>query len=352
MRTCIGLTGLVTVVLAAGRAMAGVGFVEDFSTDPIASGRWTVMDGDASRFVYDGPGKALIAHYDTALPTARLVRSVGASAAANGWSRFTVEFEIRSNGFYADPDGLAQIAFGLMNHATTGSDRTSFGANSYDLFSVDYFPNVSLDYGGPTLSPTIITSDPGTSFWDAVKFEWGPETKLDDEGESPLPLDTRLTAEVSYAGCAGVGHATIRILREGAALPINAVGASNAFGGADGDPTTIVTTVNDAAFTFDTFALLLWQDVWAVGSSVVADVAFYRVSVDVRPPADFDHNGGVDLLDFASFRTCFNGANRPAGAQCVVDADFDEDGDVDLIDFAVFRECFSGTGNSAPAGCQ
>jgi hypothetical protein len=347
------LAALLALALGA-TAIAGAGFVEDFSTDPIAAGRWTVLEGDAGRFVYDAGAHALTAHYDTALPTARLARNIGVSAAASGWCRFAVEFEIRSDGFYADPNGLAQIAFGLMNRTRTGPDRTSLAANSYDVLGLDYFPNVSEEFGGPTLSPTIIISDPGTGFWNAVRFEWGSETRLDDAGESPLPLDTRLTAQVDYAWDGGVGRATLRILRDQQALPINVGGTGNppGTGGADGDPTTIVTTLADGDFLVNMFGLLLWQDTWAIGSSVVADVAFYRISVDARPPADFDRDGDVDLVDFDTFEACFNGPNQPVADGCGADGDFDRDGDVDLADFVVFQGCFNGPNRPAPPGCS
>ena len=346
--------GLAVVGLLAARSAAGVGFVEDFVTDPIASGRWTVLEGDPGRFQYDAGARTLTAHYDTGLPTARLARPLGASVTQNGWARVTVEFEIRSAGFYADPNGFAQIAFGLINRTRTGPDRSSLTANAYDVLNVDYFPNISEQWGGPSLCPTIITSDPGTGFWDAVKYEWGSETLLDDDGESPLPLDVRLTAHLDYAVAGGVGRAVLRVAQNGMSLPINLVGKGNppGTGGTDGDPTTIVTTIEGDAFRVDAFGLLLWNDSWAVGSSVIADVVFYGVSVDVRPPADMDRDGDVDLADFISFQACFNGPNRPPKSDCAGQADFDGDGDVDLADFGAFQDCFNGPNRAPGAGCS
>ena len=54
---------------------------------------------------------------------------------------------------------------------------------------------------------------------------------------------------------------------------------------------------------------------------------------------DFNLNGNVDLVDFASFTLCFDG-----GVSCSngVDADLDNDGDVDLIDYALMLDQLTG----------
>jgi hypothetical protein len=57
--------------------------------------------------------------------------------------------------------------------------------------------------------------------------------------------------------------------------------------------------------------------------------------------ADFDHDGDVDLSDFAHFQACFGGPDQPVGAGCV-DADLEGDGDCDLADFGVFVMQFTG----------
>lgn len=63
---------------------------------------------------------------------------------------------------------------------------------------------------------------------------------------------------------------------------------------------------------------------------------------------DFDDDSDVDLADFASFLSCFNGPARPPAASFCVRQDIDQDGDVDLADFSVFLSFFNGP-NRPPA---
>lgn len=67
-------------------------------------------------------------------------------------------------------------------------------------------------------------------------------------------------------------------------------------------------------------------------------------------PADFDRDGDVDLVDFRSFQTCFNGPNRAYASGGCENADFDGDADVDLTDFGVFQTCFNGTNRPPKCG--
>ncbi len=69
------------------------------------------------------------------------------------------------------------------------------------------------------------------------------------------------------------------------------------------------------------------------------------------PRQDSDGDGDVDLTDFGSLQSCFNGPNQPYASNMPVCACFDDDddGDVDLMDFAVFQACFNGP--NRPAAC-
>ena len=112
-------------------------------------------------------------------------------------------FEILSNNFFADPNGFAQIAFGLVNGTTTGNDRSGgighltdpagigSSGDTYDAVTFDYFPNVSPFFASPSLTTTIFTSKTGSepAFSD-INSPFGDESALDNPGESAAPPST------------------------------------------------------------------------------------------------------------------------------------------------------------------
>lgn len=74
-----------------------------------------------------------------------------------------------------------------------------------------------------------------------------------------------------------------------------------------------------------------------------------------EPAADVDADGDVDLSDFASFLSCFNGPGRawppePVSQIACACLDADDDLDVDLSDFSVFLACFNGP--ARPPACS
>jgi hypothetical protein len=74
------------------------------------------------------------------------------------------------------------------------------------------------------------------------------------------------------------------------------------------------------------------------------------------PPQDVDGNGHVDLTDYGTFLTCYNGPEKPYGGedvpgleeQCAC-LDSDDDGDVDLTDYGAFIDCYNGP--ASPPAC-
>ncbi len=77
--------------------------------------------------------------------------------------------------------------------------------------------------------------------------------------------------------------------------------------------------------------------------------AMIHVLTGGRPAVDFDADGDVDLADFGTFQTCFNGPNRLPSRSGCAPADLDGDGDVDLADFGAFQSCFNGP--NRPTAC-
>lgn len=71
--------------------------------------------------------------------------------------------------------------------------------------------------------------------------------------------------------------------------------------------------------------------------------------VESAIPGDFDHDGGVSLVDFSAFADCMAAPGTtpdPQSVECAqacLDAfDSDEDADVDLADFAALQQAFTG----------
>ncbi len=122
-RLFLAAAGVSLAMLSTVRSETG--FVETFADDPVAAGRFYVHEGDASRFQYEPASHTLLARYNTLEPTARLVRPLCRPLTELDTFAFTVVFRIRSAGFVADPRRNAQIAFGLMNSVTTGTDRVT-----------------------------------------------------------------------------------------------------------------------------------------------------------------------------------------------------------------------------------
>jgi len=130
--------------------------------------------------------------YDTTLPTARLSTPIGQSFSTDADFDFGAILTIRSEGFFADPNGFSQIAFGLWNRATTGLNRTSFPSDSFDLVEFDYFPNVTV-FGGPFVTPSVFGGNvAGNAFFN---FAFA-------SAATALPLDMPLLVQVHHDSAA------------------------------------------------------------------------------------------------------------------------------------------------------
>jgi hypothetical protein len=174
--------------------------VERFGADPLdgrgrhvffaegdVASRFTYLSGEPSHFPADRKGTLRVV-YDTTLPTARLSTRIGRVLALDANFEFGAILSIRSEGFFADPNGFSQIAFGLWNEATTGLQRTSFPSDSFDLVEFDYFPNVT-SFGGPFLSPSVFGGNVGDNAFFNFAFQ---------SSQVDLPLDTPLLVRCRY----------------------------------------------------------------------------------------------------------------------------------------------------------
>lgn len=130
-----------------------------FYTEGDPGARFTWVKRTPPRFPGDGRGSLRVL-YDTTLPQARISTPVGTVVSFDDDFEFGAVLTIRSDGFYADPDGFSQIAFGLWNSSTTGPGRTLFPSDSFDLLEFDYFPNLT-SFGGPFITPSVFGGEVG-----------------------------------------------------------------------------------------------------------------------------------------------------------------------------------------------
>ena len=81
----------------------------------------------------------------------------------------------------------------------------------------------------------------------------------------------------------------------------------------------------------------------AGGHQVTNDPSQIDVLNGSGAAGDFDHNGAVDAVDYASFAACWTGpGGGPVGPECAA-ADFDADGDVDCDDGRMFSLVWTGS---------
>jgi hypothetical protein len=175
--------------------------IERFSANPLTSqgdnpffldgdidGHFSYLPDEPEHFPGDREGTLRVV-YDTTVPAARIATPLGQVLSLNDDFRFGAILTVRSNGFSADPDGFSQISFGLWNSVTTGIDRASFPSNSFDLVEFDYFANVSPDFGGPFLSPTVFGGNVGDNAFFNFTFR---------SSEVSLPFDVPLLCQLDY----------------------------------------------------------------------------------------------------------------------------------------------------------
>lgn len=259
---------------AAHWAMADI-TTDSFASDPIASGRATVV-GDASRFTYNPASKTITANYDSTLPTAKLVFPLVSAIDQNRSFTFSTTFTINSITNFDQPDsqmpgGTAQIAFGLINSLNTGNDRFS---DAYDLATIDYFPSNSF-FGPPSVGATVIKSSqaPG-DFFNQIDFNFSSVANLPTFLNTGVPISTT----VSYDATSHV----ITAVLSASQLTVDP---------ADPDTFTYTNTLTlgpGASFDFDSYGLTLWNDSNSINAGFdapfSAQVAFQGFTVTAGDP--------------------------------------------------------------------
>ncbi|MEE9217986.1 MAG: hypothetical protein V3U98_02875 [Acidobacteriota bacterium] len=275
----------ILVAVASAAAATAETLIENFSDDPFldhGDGRPVFEQrGPAEAFQYepgtppiyggDPPG-SLRARYDTTEPTARAFAPLPRPLGADEPFEVSAIFVIRSEAFFADPSGFAQISFGLMNRATTGDDRSGdledFRADTFDTLEFDYFPNVSPFFGGPFTGGAAFGGAAGDDAFLNFSFATVP---------LELPLDTPLEARLEHRP--EPGRVEIGIWR------VRADGSREAL---TAEPILLGTSALSPPFLFDAVGVFVYHDGFNIftqsGRSLRADVDFHRLLVSFGSP--------------------------------------------------------------------
>jgi hypothetical protein len=275
------LIAVAAAMLAAQLSHAAVSFTEDFSSDPFApAGNWSfgIGDNSNSQFTWNSAAPAaytgdavgsLGVHFDSSLPTARFQRSLGVTVSDADDFALTARF--RFNVTTAGTEDFMQIAFGLVNSALTGGNRTgttpSFGdADTFHTVEFDYFPNVTA-FGGPTLTPTVFGAQSGGSdIFGNFASIFGPDSDLGDNGAgfiTALPENIVLEAALNYDGTAKTLTLTMSQVNPDGSLTLLNTGVpalSLAFGGTPFSVDSLAIMAYFDAADFDPSTLSLEAD--------------------------------------------------------------------------------------------
>ena len=241
--------GLTLVLGAAPLSSPRAQMVERFDADPLTgqsrnlfvvegdvASRFTFLPDESSHFPGDHDGTLRVV-YDTTLPTARLSTPLAQTFTLDADFDFGAVLTLRSEDYFADPDGFSQVAFGLWNTKTTGLGRTTFPSDTFDLLEFDYFPNVTA-FGGPFVSPTVF----GGNVADNAFFNFAFAS-----AEAPLPLDTPLLVQGHYN--AALRRLKVTVSRHDHALVFERIqGATVAVDLSRIDPTFLVDAAGIAAY--------------------------------------------------------------------------------------------------------
>ena len=277
---------LLVLLIGTASARAAYAVSDDFSTNPLLGGSpWTFGAGSNANSQFTWNAGELSVHIDTSLPTARLDLPLGANLSDT--DSFLLRAQFQFNVEVASPFQFAQFAFGLTNHTLTGGDRTgtigNFASdNTFHTVEFNYYPNVSPQFGGPTLSPAVFGAPlPNDAFANFTSV-FGSTANLGDNavGITELPQDTPLEAQLAYDGASKVltlsmftvGPGNVLTLLNTELVPLDLVAFGSGYDSLN-------------SFLVDSLSIMAYQDGYTTAEdpSLVADVRFDFVSLTLVP---------------------------------------------------------------------
>jgi len=238
-----------------------------------------VSGEDDGRFAWSA-GDSLSALYDSTLPSSRL--SIPLQRSLTGADTFALEVEFEMLAVDGGPDDFMQLAFGLVNSATTGLNRTGTSvpppiyfiddSDTYDQIEFAYFPNETF-FGGPFLQPAVFGAEVGSPF-DNFAASFGPSADLGDNGPDQLsawPVGRRVLVRLVHDACAETLTTRVFDAASGDELDFGLEPVDLSFLNATG------------TFTVDSFAISLHEDAADFdpsSRSLFADLRFHSAGLE------------------------------------------------------------------------
>jgi hypothetical protein len=186
---------------------------EDFSSSPFGTWTYGIGNNASNQFVYNAAAPAawagdavgqLEVHLDSNLPSVRLQRPLGVTLGDQASFSLSARFSMKV--LAASVNSSMQVAFGLVNSALTGGDRTGTSSNFtsdnvFHTLEFNYFPSVTM-FGGPTLTPAVFGAQKagGDAFGNfAASFDTTPS----------IPQDVVLEAILGYNSATRILNLTV-----------------------------------------------------------------------------------------------------------------------------------------------
>ena len=288
MKKCVPV-GVGILMLAFTASLAAIDVVSDFSKNPLTTGGWSfgVGNNSNSQLAWSQPTSSLHVHLDSSLPTVRLDLPIGTTLTTG--TDFTLSAKFSFTITSAPNNEGMQLAFGLVNHAITGGNRTgtpaNFGSdNVFNTVEFNYFPNVSPQFGsGRTLTPAVFGAQiPGSDAFGNFASVFGSGSDLGDNvspAVTELPQSTLLQATLNYA--ASTKTLTLVMQRVNGDLSLTTLETSV--------PPLNLSLISPA-FAVDSLAIMAYQDGFNGDPfssplvALVADMDIHQIGVSAPAP--------------------------------------------------------------------
>lgn len=263
---------LIAAALAGALSASAITIVENFATDPAASG-WQ-MFGNTNLFQWNPTNQNLEVTWDSTQPNSYFYQPLGTTITRNDDFSIAFDLTLRDSASGVEPGktGPLQLEFGFLNFATASSTNFQRGVygSAQNIAAFDYYPSGYYDYFGTIYDSPAATVPSFISGADT--YSYAPQLVSAFNNELP----TNQTVRVSLAYTASNQTAVVTVTTNGVSLlslPALALAGGNGFSSTNVD------------FLVDTFSISSYSSAGNDYDSVRAHGAVANLIVTVPPPA-------------------------------------------------------------------